>query len=212
MQRVRYYRTQSPTRPTAAPTPTHAPPPNDSPSQVAETPTSQHRRRRSSSPEALPDLNAEPEGRPGLRAPFATDIPQPADLEPVFDPNDEELQQHSDESFSRGARGPPLQQPRLDPQHRLSTSSYPNAAINPHSGKWFPDHQWTSAHDLLYAKLCYSTLLFRSPRKSNYIISKGKKWFVDWGTGRMVRVLPPTYGEVDYFGPWQVIHTENMRI
>lgn len=65
---------------------------------------------------------------------------------------------------------------------------------------------------MLYAKLCYSNLLFRSPRKSNYIIHKGKKWFVDWSTGRMVRVLPPAYGEVDYFGPWQVIHTENIRI
>lgn len=102
--------------------------------------------------------------------------------------------------------------PRIDPVHRLSTSSYPHVAIDPHSGKWFPEHQWSTAHDLLYAKLCYSNLLFRSPRKSNYIISKGKQWFVDWGTGRMVRVLPPAYGEVDYFGPWQVVHTENRMI
>lgn len=114
----------------------------------------------------------------------------------------------------RRAHAPPFPNmaPRIDPQHRLSTSSYPNPAINPHSGKWFPEHNWSSAHDLLYAKLCYSNLLFRSPRKSNYIISKGKQWFVDWGTGRMVRVLPPTYGEIDWFGPWQVVHTENRRI
>ena len=208
MQRVRYYRTQSPPRAAPAPTPSQP----DRPVQEAERPLIQHQRRRSSSPEALPDLNAEPEGHSRLRAPFATEIPQPADLEPVFDSDNEELQQHSNESSSRESASPPLLLPRLDPQHRLSTSSYPNAAIDPHSGKWFPDHQWTSAHDMLYAKLCYSNLLFRSPRKSNYIISKGKKWFVDWGTGRMVRVLPPTYGEVDYFGPWQVIHTENMRI
>jgi len=111
-----------------------------------------------------------------------------------------------------GRRAPTTSIPRLDPAHRLSTSSYFNAGIDPHSGKWVPEHRWTSAHDLLYAKLCYSNLLFRSPRKSNYIIRQGKKWYVDWTTGRMVRVLPPTYGEVDYFGPWQVIHTENMRI
>ncbi|KAF4587763.1 PH domain-containing protein [Ophiocordyceps camponoti-floridani] len=102
--------------------------------------------------------------------------------------------------------------PRLEPPRRLSTTTYPNASIDPHTGKWFPEHRWSSAHDLLYAKLCYSNLLFRSPRKSNYIISKGKQWVVDWGTGRMVRVLPPAYGEMDYFGPWQVIHTENFRI
>lgn len=103
--------------------------------------------------------------------------------------------------------------PRIDPRtRRLSNSSYTNAAVDPHSGKWLPEHQWTNAHDLLYAKLCYSNLLFRSPRKSNYIISKGKQWFVDWGTGKMVRVLPPAYGESDFFGPWQVIHTENPRI
>ncbi|RDA87562.1 hypothetical protein CP532_3986 [Ophiocordyceps camponoti-leonardi (nom. inval.)] len=101
---------------------------------------------------------------------------------------------------------------RIEPPRRLSTTNYPNASIDPYTGKWFPEHKWSSAHDLLYAKLCYSNLLFRSPRKSNYIISKGKQWVVDWGTGRMVRVLPPAYGEIDYFGPWQVIHTENFRI
>ena len=102
--------------------------------------------------------------------------------------------------------------PRIDPMHRLSTTSYPNLEIDPSSGKWFPEHQWSSAHDMLYAKLCYSNLLFRSPRKSNFIISKGKQWFVDWTTGRMVRVMPPAYGEIEWFGPWQVIHTENRRI
>lgn len=102
--------------------------------------------------------------------------------------------------------------PRIDPVHRLSTTSYPNLAVDPGSGKWFPEHQWSSAHDMLYAKLCYSNLLFRSPRKSNFIISKGKQWFVDWTTGRMARVLPPAYGEIEWFGPWQVIHTENRRI
>ncbi|KAM0264755.1 hypothetical protein ACHAQJ_000580 [Trichoderma viride] len=119
----------------------------------------------------------------------------------------------AEEAQSNEALGPHLRiDPRNDPFHPLSTSSDPNPSIDPHTGKWFPEHQWSSAHDLLYAKLCYSNLLFRSPRKSNYIISKGKQWFVDWGTGRMVRVLPPAYGEIEYFGPWQVIHTENRRI
>jgi hypothetical protein len=124
---------------------------------------------------------------------------------------------------SSAAELPPTQQPlqeasaipppRIEPlTRRLSTTSYSNPSVDPHTGKWFPEHQWSSAHDLLYAKLCYSNLLFRSPRKSNYIISKGKQWFVDWGTGKMVRVLPPNYGEIDFFGPWQVIHTENPRI
>lgn len=103
--------------------------------------------------------------------------------------------------------------PRIDPIHRLSTTSYPALEIDPGSGKWFPEHNWSVAHDMLYAKLCYSNLLFRSPRKSNYIISKGKQWYVDWATGRMVRVLPPEYGEIDdYFGAWQAVHTENRRI
>ncbi|KAF5129982.1 hypothetical protein E5D57_006317 [Metarhizium anisopliae] len=132
-------------------------------------------------------------------------------------------QTDSNVGLSSSTRPPPTLQPlqeasanpppRIEPlSRRISTSSYPNPSIDPHTGKWFPEHQWSSAHDLLYAKLCYSNLLFRSPRKSNYIISKGKQWFVDWGTGKMVRVLPPTYGEIDFFGPWQVIHTENPRI
>ncbi|ORY69897.1 PH domain-containing protein [Pseudomassariella vexata] len=95
---------------------------------------------------------------------------------------------------------------------RLSTTSYPNEAIVPETGKWRPQHQWTSAHDMVYAKLCYAVLLFRSPRKSNYIIMKGKRWFVDWTTGRMVRVLPPGYFEAEVTGPFQVWSAENRRI
>ncbi|KAI8675927.1 PH-9 domain-containing protein [Fusarium keratoplasticum] len=95
---------------------------------------------------------------------------------------------------------------------RLSADSFPKDSIDPVTGKWFPRHEWGSAHDMLYAKLCYSNLLFKSPRRSSYVISNGKRWFVDWPTGRMVRVLPPTYGEVDYNGPWQAVHTENGRI
>ncbi|ETS76066.1 hypothetical protein PFICI_13010 [Pestalotiopsis fici W106-1] len=95
---------------------------------------------------------------------------------------------------------------------RLSTTSYPNESIHPETGKWRPRHEWTSAHDMVYAKLCYAVLLFRSPRKSNYVIAKGKKWFVDWTTGRMIRVLPPGYFEHEVMGPWQVWSSENRRI
>lgn len=79
--------------------------------------------------------------------------------------------------------------------------------------KWQPSHRWTKAHDMVYAKLCYSTLLFRSPRKSNYIIMRGKQWLVDWTTGNMLRVNPPRYGETELLtGPFQVLRTENIRI
>lgn len=109
--------------------------------------------------------------------------------------------------------GPEAPPPHINTVHRLSTTSYPNLDVDPYSGKWLPEHPWSSSHDLLYARLCYSNLLFRSPRKSNYIINKGKEWFVDWATGRMVRVLPPGYADTEYFfGPWQVVHTENRRI
>ncbi|GAB0138638.1 hypothetical protein EsDP_00006864 [Epichloe bromicola] len=143
----------------------------------------------------------------------------------AISPGDEDTPETSSADSSQWTRAVvpptrrPLQEtaatppPRVQPiTRRLSTSSYTNPSIDPHTGKWFPEHHWSNAHDLLYAKLCYSNLLFRSPRKSNYIISKGKQWFVDWGTGKMVRVLPPQYGEIDFFGPWQVIHTENPRI
>ncbi|KAK4114268.1 hypothetical protein N656DRAFT_796753 [Canariomyces notabilis] len=95
---------------------------------------------------------------------------------------------------------------------RLSTTSYPNENIDPNTGKWAPQHHWTVTHDQLYARLCYAVLLFKSPRKSNYVVAKGVRWYVDWGTGRMVRVLPPAYGEVDVMGPWQVIMAENRLL
>jgi hypothetical protein len=105
---------------------------------------------------------------------------------------------------------------RIEGQHpvmgRLSTTSYPNESINPDTGKWEPRHPWTVTHDQLYAKLCFSVLLFKSPRKSNYIIAKGKQWYVNWQTGRMIRVLPPEYGEIEPLGPWQVYMPENRLI
>lgn len=138
-----------------------------------------------------------------------------SDSEVILDDEDDEEQNDAgDDDGGRGDDGPAAPPPRLGLVHRLSTTSYPNLDdVDPLSGKWYPEHLWSSAHDLLYAKLCYSNLLFRSPRKSNYIVSDGKEWYVDWGTGRMIRVLPPSYTDPDYyFGPWQVVHTENRRI
>ncbi|KAL2201046.1 hypothetical protein P885DRAFT_25931 [Corynascus similis CBS 632.67] len=110
--------------------------------------------------------------------------------------------------------GNPVYGPRTDHPivGRLSTTSYPNENIDPETGKWRPQHVWSTTHDQLYARLCYSVLLFKSPRKSNYVIARGKRWYVDWETGRMVRVLPPAYGEVDVMGPWQVIMSENRLL
>ncbi|UKZ63601.1 uncharacterized protein TrAtP1_004828 [Trichoderma atroviride] len=167
----------------------------------------------STQPEIHQDPPPEAEGPVTLDAPDDASERQPPSAQ-LPTPTPAPSRTHpTEETQSSEALGPHLRiDPRNDPFHPLSVTSDPNPSIDPHTGKWFPEHQWTSAHDLLYAKLCYSNLLFRSPRKSNYIISKGKQWFVDWGTGRMVRVLPPAYGEVDFFGPWQVIHTENRRI
>ncbi|KAK8046448.1 PH domain-containing protein, partial [Apiospora saccharicola] len=90
---------------------------------------------------------------------------------------------------------------------------------NSSSSKWRPRHEWTTTHDMIYAKLCYSLLLFRSPRKSDYVVVQGHKWCVDWTTGRMVRVLPPSYfddgGEAAGGGggpPFRVWTAENRRI
>lgn len=101
---------------------------------------------------------------------------------------------------------------RHPPERSLSTTSFPNEHLDPDTGKWRPYHKWTDTHDQLYAKLCYSVLLFKSPRKSNYIVTRGRRWYVDWGSGRMVRVLPPSYSEVELWGPWQVIEPENRLI
>jgi len=130
--------------------------------------------------------------------------------------DDDEGQGVGDQTIQEGEDQPAAGPSRTDSQQpvagRLSTTSYPNESINPDTGKWEPRHPWTIQHDQLYAKLCFSVLLFKSPRKSNYVVSKGKQWYVDWQTGRMVRVLPPGYGEVEPLGPWQSYMPENRLI
>lgn len=189
IQRIRWFRGESPSQSYAIAT-------SDA-QEVSESSTRELRRRSSS-----PELNSET--IPTLERLMA----QEADLVLAPDEGGQE-RSHADQVPTEETMATQL---RREPVHRFSTTSYPNVAIDPHSGKWFPEHGWTTAHDMLYAKLCYNTLFFRSPRKSNYIISQGKEWYVDWATGRMVRVLPPAYGEVNYFGAWQVVHTENPRI
>jgi hypothetical protein len=179
IQRIRWFRGQSPARTNniaiSTPRPPNPQPRSGSTSTAANNPS----RRGSDSSESS-----------------STTVPSPQN------------QQQQDDEASSSAPVPP----RIDPINRLSVSSYPNDEIDALTGKWHPEHAWSNAHDMLYAKLCYSVLHYQSPRKSNYIISKGKQWFVDWGTGRMIRVLPPGYGEVELFGPWQIIQTENRRI
>ncbi|KAF4121166.1 PH domain [Geosmithia morbida] len=229
VQRVRWYRLPSPARQPEAPSASQqdgngngddddndATPDAAPDAEQDATPGRRTLRRRSSVPAPLPSLyehdelsrvapDADEDGpRRGRQAALAIEGEEEDDDDDADD--DQAVDEHPPAADDE--RSPP----RLDPSRRLSSSSYHNDGVDPHSGKWVPEHRWSSAHDLLYAKLCYSNLLFRSPRKSNFIIRQGKKWFVDWSTGRMVRVLPPAYGEVEFFGPWQVVHTENMRI
>ncbi|KAJ2898693.1 ph domain-containing protein [Zalerion maritima] len=96
---------------------------------------------------------------------------------------------------------------------RSSRDSRASTVVNfDEGGKWKPRHAWTRRHDLLYAKLCYSTLLFRSPRKSNFVIMKGDQWYVDWPTGRMARVRPPEYSDVEVGGPFFEARVGNTKL
>ncbi|CAG8951917.1 hypothetical protein HYFRA_00005722 [Hymenoscyphus fraxineus] len=83
-------------------------------------------------------------------------------------------------SYSSGSNSSTTTQSTLD-SHSSVTES----------GKWRPHHQWTPFYDLLYAKRCMTILTSRSPRKSNLVIMKGKRWVVDWATGRLKKWSPP---------------------
>lgn len=91
------------------------------------------------------------------------------------------------------------------PYHSTSSSSSTSTtSSNPSitdSGKWMPRHQWTPFYDMLYAKRCMAILTSRSPRKSNLVILNGKRWTIDWSTGRLKAWRPedeqglPSYDE-----------------
>jgi hypothetical protein len=88
-----------------------------------------------------------------------------------------------------------------------SRSSECNPDITP-DGKWRPVHNWSSRHDLIYAKRCMAVLLSNTPRKTNLVIMRGRQWIVDWATGALTRWEPPAYDPPVYtelVGPWQVL-------
>jgi hypothetical protein len=86
---------------------------------------------------------------------------------------------------------------------RTSNTGRSNSSICSETGKWQPEHQWSSSYDMIYARKCMALLTSRSPRKSNYMIMKGKQWKVDWETGTLTKCEPPDYGD-DYWGTWKI--------
>lgn len=70
-------------------------------------------------------------------------------------------------------------------------SNTPNPSIST-DGKWRPNHQWSPFYDMLYAKRCMAILTSKSPRKTNLVIMKGKRWIVDWATGKITKWSPVT--------------------
>ncbi|KAI9645980.1 hypothetical protein NHQ30_005418 [Ciborinia camelliae] len=93
------------------------------------------------------------------------------------------------------------------PRRRLLRRRIPNPTPShsfcPETGKWRPQHAWSPRYDMMYARKCMAILTNRSPRKSNYLIMKGKQWIVDWSTGSLTRCEPPEYGE-EYCGSWKI--------
>ncbi|KAM0136693.1 hypothetical protein ACHAP3_004441 [Botrytis cinerea] len=88
---------------------------------------------------------------------------------------------------------------------RRTPNPNPSHSFCPETGKWRPEHAWSPRYDMIYAKKCMAILTSRSPRKSNYLIMKGKQWIVDWSTGSLTRCEPPEYGE-EYCGSWKISH------
>ncbi|CAD6442813.1 16dab0d7-a374-420d-98a9-e416915c7f31 [Sclerotinia trifoliorum] len=93
--------------------------------------------------------------------------------------------------------------------HRRTPNPTPSHSFCPDTGKWRPEHAWSPRYDMLYAKKCMGILTSCSPRKSNYLIMKGKQWIVDWSTGSLTRCEPPEYGE-EYCGRWKIDHNGSL--
>ncbi|RAL64983.1 hypothetical protein DID88_001573 [Monilinia fructigena] len=86
---------------------------------------------------------------------------------------------------------------------RRTPNPTPTHSFCPETGKWRPEHAWSAKYDMIYARKCMAVLTSHSPRKSNYLIMKGKQWIVDWSTGALIQCEPPAYGE-DYCGAWKI--------
>jgi len=137
------------------------------------TSTSQYTRRTSSSNGAMPPSFGRP-SRPETRSSLSSQSP----------------------TFSHQPSRRPSQQSTRN-NSTCSTSSSEdevNPSLSP-TGKWAPPHHRSATHDMIYAKRCMAILTHRSPRKSNYVILKGKQWIIDWTTGVLTQCEPPAYGE-----------------
>ncbi|KAJ4416415.1 hypothetical protein N0V82_006757 [Gnomoniopsis sp. IMI 355080] len=130
--------------------------------------------------------------------------PPTSPLEPAINMFDAQADEMSPDRMDMFPDGSPFDSQEF-PMPRFSTASTKNDDLDQGTGKWRPRHLWSTTHDMVYAKLCYAVLLFKSPRKSNFVIFKGQRWHIDWSTGQMSRVQPPSYGEPEFWGPWQVV-------
>ncbi|KAG9241591.1 hypothetical protein BJ878DRAFT_427793 [Calycina marina] len=117
--------------------------------------------------------------------------PQPASSAPVLgsSPSRPMTAPAQSSSYAPSSALSRSRRPRLFP---YSSEGRPSIDDN---GKWRPNHQRSARYDLIYAKRCMTVLMARSPRKSNYLIMKGKQWVVDWNTGTVRRCDPPDYAE-----------------
>jgi hypothetical protein len=68
----------------------------------------------------------------------------------------------------------------------------PNPNISTSTGKWAPQPPKTPWTEMQYAKRCMAILTSRSPRKSNLVIMKGRRWVIDWATGKLTKWVPPS--------------------
>lgn len=105
-------------------------------------------------------------------------------------------------------------------------SDPPHPSISPSTGKWAPQTPSSPWSELQYAKRCMGILTLRTPRKSNLVIMKGKRFVIDWATGRLTRWVPPATEELPQYGElglekiiaeterqdetWQIGHDEGL--
>jgi hypothetical protein len=96
------------------------------------------------------------------------------------------------------AQPPNTQQMQTDPVVRVRRREDTRPLFDS-DGKWCPPRNWSAMHDMIYAKRCMAVLTHRSPRKTDYVIAKGRRWIVDWRTGKLRAAdsePPPEYAEI----------------